>query len=126
MQVKAHAAAQAALREELAAEAAAVAAQVSGERLRKLDDALSDRSARLLQDNARLRAELKVHAEVPLPTLGASCFLSPNVRVTRTQLLVFDAPDCRCLSGKPSSARFKSTLISNPDDLTSACQGPRS
>lgn len=67
-QAMAHAEAQAALRESLIAEATTAAADVSAERLRKLDDALSDRSARLLQDNARLRAELKVHAQVP-PTL---------------------------------------------------------
>lgn len=82
VQAKAHVAAQQALQEELETSAAATAADVSAERLRKLDDALSDRSARLLQDNVRLRAELKVHSEVLAPsphpaalhcTLGQCC-----------------------------------------------------
>jgi deoxyribodipyrimidine photolyase len=53
-----------ALREKLLGEATDAAATLTAERLRKLDQALSDRAIRLLQDNIRLKAELKVHADV--------------------------------------------------------------
>lgn len=71
-----------ALRETLQAEAADAAAVLTAERLRKLDEALSDRSMKLLQDNVRLKAELKVHTDVStLLSIRSlcSCAASPPI-----------------------------------------------
>lgn len=83
-----------ALRETLQAEAAAAAAVLTAERLRKLDEALSDRSTKLLQDNVRLKAELKVHTDVS--RLLSICIYKP-----KSIVLYCGSPLCSHVIGNP-------------------------